>query len=76
MVGNCALGSQIAGGMLPGHCEGYRALLGWLSEGIRREIMRGWREWWNSMYSFRSSASCENCIKFLGFCGDLYLAVN
>ena len=40
MVGNCALDSQIAGGMLLGHCDGYRALLGWLNEGIRREIMR------------------------------------
>ena len=33
-------------GMVLGHCDGYRALLGWLNEGIRREIMRGWREGW------------------------------
>ena len=45
MVGNCALGSQIAGGDAACHCDGYRALLGWLNEAIRREIMRGWREW-------------------------------
>ena len=44
MVGNCALGSQMAGAMLLGHCGGNRALLGWLDWEIRREIMRGWWE--------------------------------
>ena len=44
MVGNCALGSQMARAMLLGHCGDNRALLGWLDWEIRREIMRGWWE--------------------------------
>ena len=84
MVGNCDLGSQIAGGMLLGHCDGYRALLGWLNEGIRREIMRGWREWWigcSLSVGIRCTVSVQVLVaktlgKFPGFCGALYLAVN